>query len=79
MDKSFSQNFVQYHGCGYFYQDGTLPILNINEKCIKPTTNPFWKKTNDVINKVETRSLLKKNNFFEKSYVKRYFKYINCN
>lgn len=78
MDKSFSQNFVQYHGCGCFYKDGTLPILNINKKYIKPTINPFWKRPNDVINKVETRSQLKKKNFIEESYVKRYFKYINA-
>ena len=59
--KSFFQNFIKYHDYGYSYQDGTLPMLKKKiEKCVNTTTNPSWKKPNDVINKVETRSQLKK-------------------
>lgn len=70
MDKPFSQNFVQYHGCGCFYQDGTLPILNINEKCIKPTTNPFGKKQMMLLTKLKQDHYLRKITFLKKATLK---------
>ena len=40
------------------FKDGTrIPII---EKCICGTNNPFWKPVEDVENKVEARSMLKK-------------------
>ena len=57
--KKFSQNFIVYHGCGSCYYDGTNRIVAKNRRCINPTYNPFWKKTNDVRNEVETRAQLK--------------------
>ena len=52
----FSQNFVVYLGGGALYRDGTNEIVSKNRKCIRPTYEPFWKKSNDVRNKVETRA-----------------------
>ena len=59
MVKNFSQKSVVYHGCEAWYHDGTNKIVSKNRKCIRPTYKPFWKKPNDVCNKVETRAQLK--------------------
>ena len=63
MVKSFSQNFVKYRGCGVYFIDGTLLLDGKHcgvhhKKCFFPLTQPFWKRPEDVINKVETRSQL---------------------
>ena len=44
--KSFSQTFVNYHGSGNGYLDGTNKIVPEGRRSMKPTNNPFWKKTN---------------------------------
>lgn len=77
MVKKFSQNFIVYHGCGSCYYDGTNRIVAKNRRCINPTYNPFWKKTNDVRNKVETRAQLKLKSIVTESYIKTYLKFIN--
>ena len=61
--KSFSQNFFKYHGCGVYFMDGTLLLDGKHrgvhhKKCFLPVTQPFWKRPEDVINNVETRSQL---------------------
>ena len=78
MVKNFSQKFVVYHGCGAWYQDGTNKIVSKNRKCIRPTYEPFWKKPNDVRNKVETRAQLKLKSVVKNEYVRRYFRFINA-
>ena len=78
MFKEFSQNFVIYHGCGAWYYDGTNKILNKNRRCILPTYKPFWKKPNNVRNKVETRAQLKLKSIVTNDYIRRYFKSINA-
>ena len=77
MVKKVSQNFIVYHGCGSCYYDGTNRIVAKNRRCINPTYNPFWKKTNDVRNKVETRAKLKLKSIVTDSYIKTYLKFIN--
>ena len=57
MSKQFK---VKYNSCGTCYADGTLQLISRNGGCYKPTTYPFWKEPKDVINRVSTRSQLKK-------------------
>ena len=44
MVKNFSQKFV-FHGCGAWYHNGTNKIVRKNGKCICPSYEPFWKKS----------------------------------
>ena len=81
MVKSFSQNFVKYHGCGVYFMDGTLLLDGKHcgihhKKCFLPVTQPFWKRPEDVINKVETRSQLQKKKVFFENIKNKYFKYV---
>ena len=46
------------------------------KKCFLPVTQPFWKRPEDVINKVETRSQLQKKKVFFKNIKNKYFKYV---
>ena len=46
MVKSFSQNFVKYHGCRVYFMDGTLLFDGKHrgvhqKKCFLPVTQPF--------------------------------------
>ena len=75
MVKNFSQKFVVYHGCGAWYHDGTNKIVSKNRKCIRPTYEPFWKKPNDVRNKVETRAQLKLKAIVKNDYIRRYYNF----
>ena len=81
MVKSFSQNFVKCHGCGVYFIDGTLLLDGKHcgvhhKKCFFPLTQPFWKRPEDVINKVETRSQLQKKKVFFENIKNKYFKYV---
>ena len=78
MVKTFSQKCVVYHGCGAWYHDATNKIVSKNRKYIRPTYEPFWKKPNNVRNKVETRAQLKLKSVVKNKYVRRYFKFINA-
>ena len=78
MVKNFSQKFVVYHGCGAWYHDGTNKIVSKNRNCVHPTYEPFWKKPNDVRNKVETRAQLKLKSVVKNEYIRRYFAFINA-
>ena len=78
MVKNFCQKFLVYHGCSAWYHDGTNKIVSKNRKCIRPTYEPFWKKPNDVRNKVETRAQLKLKSVVKNEYVRRYFRFINA-
>ena len=72
----FSQTFVAYHGCGNCYQDGTNKIVPKIRRCIMQTYNPFWKKPNDVRNRVETRAQLKIKVKVSRKFQHRYHKWI---
>ena len=76
--KNFSQTFVQYHGCGYSYLDGTNMLLESGRKCLLETNNPFWKKPIDSCNKIakSTRNQLKSKAKTDASYMKKYFKFV---
>ena len=78
MVNNFSQKFVVYHGCRAWYHDGTNKIVSKNWKCIRPTFKPFWKKPNDVRNKVEARTQLKLKSVLKSEPVGRYFRFINA-
>ena len=47
------ETFVNYHGCGSFYMDGTRKIVPKNRKCIQLTFEAFWKNTIDVTTKLK--------------------------
>ena len=81
MVKSFSQNFIKYHGCGVYFIDGTLLLDGkhrgvYHKKRFFPLTQPFWKRPEDVIDKVETRSLLQKKKVFFENIKNKQFKYV---
>ena len=78
MVKNFSQEFVVYHGCGAWYHDGTNKIESKNRNCVHPPYEPFWKKPNDVRNKVETKAQLKLKSVEKNEYLRRYFRLINA-
>ena len=50
--KNFSQTFVNYHGCGNGYLDGTNKIVPEDRKFIMPIYDPFWKKPIDTSSKI---------------------------
>ena len=68
MVKNFSQKFVLYDGCGAWYHEGTNKIVSKNS--IRPTYEPFWKKPNDVCNKIETRAQRKLKSTVKNDYIK---------
>ena len=75
MVKSFSQNFVKYHGCGVYFMDGTLLLDRKHcgvhhKKCFLPVTQPFWKRPE------ETRSQLQKKKVFFENLKNKYLKYL---
>ena len=47
-----------------------------HRKCFLPVTQPFCKRPEDVINKVETRSQLQKKKVFFENIKNKYFKYV---
>ena len=51
-------------------------IVALIIKCFLPVTQPFWKRPEDVINKVETRSQLQKKKVFFENIKNKYFKYV---
>ena len=63
--------FKIYHGCAMGFRDGTR--ISISEKCILATNNPFWKHTEDIQNKVETRSMLQKKKKCTWKYMEKYY------
>ena len=81
MVKSFSQSFVKYHGCGVYFMDGTLLLDGKNcgvhhRKCFLPVTQPFCKRPEDVINKIEARPQLQKEKVFFENIKNKYLKYV---
>ena len=81
MVKSFSQNFVKYHGCRVYFTDGTLLLDGKDhgvhhKKCFLPVTQSFWKRPEGVINKVETRRQLQKKKLFFKNFKNKFLKYV---
>ena len=61
--------------------DGTLLLDGKHcavhhRKCFLPVTQPFWKRPEDVINKVETRSQLQKKKVFFENIKNKYFNYV---
>ena len=78
--KNFSQMFVSYHGCGHCYLNGTNKLVPKGKKCIMPTNNPFRKNPVDTSNKIakSTRTQLKIKAKANRSYVKRYLKFLKA-
>ena len=72
---NISHTFVTYHGCGNGYLNGTRKIVPENRKCIRATFYPFWKKSIDVRNRVETSAQTELKPKATKNYVKRYMHY----
>lgn len=70
MVKNHSQNFVKYHGCGFFYHDGTKRIVSKGRKCICSSYEPFWKRPINVRNRVETRFQKSSKSLVNNEYVK---------
>ena len=73
MSKEFK---VQYHGYGACYADGILPLISKNGGCFKATTHPFWKKPEDVTNKVNTRLQIEQRRYVLPSQIKSYYHYL---
>ena len=78
--KNVSQTFVRYHGCCHCYLDGTNKLVLKGRKCIMPTNNSFWKNSVDTSNKIakSTRMQLKIKAKANRSYVKRYLKFLKA-
>ena len=75
---NFSQTLFVYHGCdNYCYLDGTRRIVPNNGKRLRPTHYPFWKKTIDVCNKVETRARIKLKARATKNFLNRYIRNVD--
>ena len=70
MSKQFK---VKYNSCGTCYADGTLQLISRNGGCYKPTTYPFWKEPEDVINRVSTRQQLKQRSLITNYYIAQYY------
>ena len=68
-----SQGFVEYHGFGTCYADGTLPIISKDGGCYNPKTYPFWKHPADATDKVNTRLQLKQKRHVAPSYIASYY------
>ena len=68
-----SKGFVEYHGCGACYADGTLLIISKNGGCYNPQTYPFWKHPADVTDNVNTRLQLKQKRHVTPSYITSYY------
>ena len=49
------QNKV-FHGCFDKNRNGTNRVIAPGEKCITPTSEPFWKYPEDIFASVRTRS-----------------------
>ena len=47
-----------------------------HKKCFLPVTQPFWKRPENVINTVETRSQLQKKKVFFENIKNKYFRYV---
>ena len=75
--KNYSQTFVQYHGCGNSYLDGTNMLIETGRRCAAPTYNPFRKRPIDVNNKIakSTRNKLKIKSRAFRSYMLHYAKF----
>ena len=75
-----SQNDL-YHGCWTVFEDGTRCLIKSSwgEKCICPTNDPFWKRTQDVVSRVETMTEEMDKKLASKRYIKNYFKELQKN
>ena len=54
------------------FRDGNR--IPISEKCICATSNPFWKRAEDLHNKIETRSMVRRKKKCTWKYMKNYLK-----
>ena len=74
----FSQTFVSYHGCSNCYLDGTNQLVAKNKLRFMPTHNPFWKRPKDSCTRIarSTRSKLKIKSMADRSYCKKYFRFV---
>ena len=66
-----------YHGCWTVFKDGTTRCLikiRWGERCLLPTNKPFWKRPEDVENKVKTMTQEMDKELTTNDYIKSYFK-----
>ena len=61
-----------FHGCMRKNKGGSNRIIEKNKWCLWPTTNPFWKKTEDFSLKIRTRSQERKRELVKRSDFNRY-------
>ena len=64
------QNKV-FHGCFNENRDDTNRVIAPGEKCITPTSEPFWKYPEDIFASVRTRSQEQKYQQQKKTYQNR--------
>ena len=64
------QNKV-FHGCFDKNRDSTNRVIAPGEKCITPTSEPFWKYPEDIFASVRTRSQEQKYQQQKKTYQNR--------
>ena len=63
-----------FHGCFTKNREGTNRLIEKGKACIKPTSKPFWKYTEDVVGCVRTRSQEKNKKKVKSRDYDKYFK-----
>ena len=63
-----------YHGCDTVNEDGRWILINFKagHRCVLPANDRFWKRPQDVTNKVETRTVENKKKEASKGTIKSY-------
>ena len=62
-----------FHGCFNKNRDGTNRLIAPGQKCITPTSEPFWKFPQDITSGVRTRSQEQKQKKVTRTQFKKYF------
>ena len=64
-----------FYGCWKVFKDGTKCLIKTNwgEGCLVPTNKPFWKRPEDVENKVKTMTQEMDKDLATNAYIKQYF------
>ena len=62
-----------FHGCFNKNRDSTNQLIAPRQKCITPTSEPFWKFSQDITSGVRTRSQEQKQERVTRTQFKKYF------
>ena len=62
-----------FHGCFNKNKDGTNRLIAPGQKCITPTSEPFWKFPQDITSGVRTRCQEQKQKRVTRTQFKKYF------